>query len=123
MCMPCAPLLASSGGGNGKYVKSHEGFALRMPPAELGAWQALNDKGELVDVPRPAVALRVWNAASGAYAAVDPHLAGAPDTAEACDAWCAPVNPPTTTTNTSEAIAHHPHFSASTTVAGGRAEI
>jgi hypothetical protein len=45
----------------GKFVASHEGFALRMPAKDIANWQMTNDKGELVDIPRPAVALRVWN--------------------------------------------------------------
>lgn len=40
-------------------MASHEGFALRMPPSDIANWQMTNDKGELVDIPRPAVALRV----------------------------------------------------------------
>jgi hypothetical protein len=43
----------------GKFVASHEGFALRMPPSDVARWQMTNDKGELVDIPRPALALRV----------------------------------------------------------------
>ena len=46
-----------------------------------------NDKGELVDVPRPAFALRVWDPASGAYRAVNPLLTGAPATAADADEW------------------------------------
>ena len=74
-------------GGGGKFVKSHEGFALRMPPAEVAAWQMTNDKGELQDIPRPAHSLRVWNPAARAYDAVDATLGGAPTTPAEVDAW------------------------------------
>jgi hypothetical protein len=36
-------------GGGGKYVGSHEGYSLRMPPAEVPDWQMVNDKGDLLD--------------------------------------------------------------------------
>jgi hypothetical protein len=76
-----------SGGGNGKFVASHEGFALRMPPSDVARWQMTNDKGELVDIPRPALALRVWDASSGAYVPVDPRLDGAPRSDAEAVAW------------------------------------
>jgi len=76
-----------SGGGNGNYVASHEGFALRMPPAEVPDWQMTNDKGELVDIPRPALNLRVWSPEDGAYNTIDPVLTGAPRTIEEAEAW------------------------------------
>ena len=77
-----------TGGGNPKFgIASHEGFALRMPAADLSDWQTLNDKGELQDIPRQAHALRVWDAASRTYLPISPTMKGAPTTAEATDAW------------------------------------
>jgi hypothetical protein len=76
-----------SGGGNGKFVPSHEGFALRMPPAEVTDWTTTNDKGEVVDIPRAASALRVWDAATRAYQSIDPLLDGAPRGDMATEAW------------------------------------
>jgi hypothetical protein len=76
-----------SGGGNGRSVPSHEGFALRMPPAEVAAWTTTNDRGEVVDIPRPAFALRVWDAATRAYAHIDPLLNGAPRGEVETEAW------------------------------------
>merc|ERR1712196_766843 len=58
-----------------------------MPPNEVPDWQMLNDNGELQDIPRPALALRVWNAETRAYDSVDCTLGGAPTTPEAVDAW------------------------------------
>jgi ubiquitin-protein ligase len=75
-----------TGGGN-KFVKSHEGFALRMPASEVADWQMTNDKGELQDIPRPAIGIRVWNAETRSYDSLDPLLNGAPNTPEAVDAW------------------------------------
>jgi hypothetical protein len=46
-----------------------------------------NDKGEIVDVPRPAIGLRVWDPTTESYSNIDPFLAGAPATAEAVDEW------------------------------------
>ena len=74
-------------GGGGKYVGSHEGYSLRMPPAEVPDWQMVNDKGDLVDIPRPCRAVRVWNAAARAYDVVGAELEGAPADAAAADAW------------------------------------
>jgi ubiquitin-protein ligase len=76
-----------SGGGSPPYTPSHEGFALRMPAAEVEQWQMLNDKGELADIPRPAHALRVWDATERKYVAVDPFLDGAPRSNADLDAW------------------------------------
>jgi len=76
-----------SGGGKPPHVNSHEGFALRMPAAEVGDWTLTNDKGEVVDVLRPAKALRVWDASAGGYASIDPSLAGAPDSPEGVHEW------------------------------------
>jgi len=75
-----------TGGGN-KFVASHEGFALRMPASEVADWQMTNDKGELQDIPRPALALRLWNAETRSYDYLDATLEGAPTTPGKIDAW------------------------------------
>jgi hypothetical protein len=76
-----------TGGGDRRFIKSHEGFSLRMPSDELPNWQMLNDKGELQDIPRPALALRVWSAEKRRYDQVDALLNGAPVTPAAVDEW------------------------------------
>lgn len=77
-----------TGGGNGKFVPSHEGFALRMPAGEVADWTTVNDKGEVVDIPRPAYALRRWDPAARAYANdIDPLLDGAPRGEAETVAW------------------------------------
>lgn len=76
-----------SGGGKHPHVPSHEGFALRMPPDEIADWQFTDDKGVIQDVPRPAHALRVWNASSRSFTEVEPFLGGAPRTQEEADKW------------------------------------
>jgi hypothetical protein len=62
-----------------------------MPAAEIEAWTLINDKGVLVVIPRPALAIREWDAASRSYTAYDPLLAGAPVTAAEIDAYYASV--------------------------------
>jgi len=74
-------------GGGGKHMASHEGFALRMPPEEVEHWQTLDDKGVVQDVPRPAHAVRVWNAEGRCYDDIDATLEGAPGTPEEADKW------------------------------------
>jgi hypothetical protein len=59
-------------------IKSHEGFSLRMPAAQVQEWVMKNDKGQLVDINRPAFAARVWNAETRCYDAIDVTLDGAP---------------------------------------------
>lgn len=76
-----------SGGGDGKFVPIHAGFTLRMPKGEVGDWSGVNDKGKPMVISRPAVALRVWDAAGRAYAPYDSLLAGAPATPAETDAW------------------------------------
>jgi len=79
-------------GGNPKSgIPSHCGFSLRMPPAEVENWTMTNDKGELQDLPRMCHALRVWDAATRSYTAVDPYLVGAPKSAAELDQWFAGV--------------------------------
>jgi hypothetical protein len=78
-----------TGGGDGRYIQSHEGFSLRMPKEDLPNWQMLNDKGKVQDIPRPAVALRVWSAEKRRYDQLDPTLTGAPLTSAAVDEWYA----------------------------------
>jgi len=74
-------------GGGGKYVSSHEGFSLRMPPAEVQEWQMVNDKGDTVDIPRPCFAVRTWNAESRSYDEVSATLVGAPIGEDSTDEW------------------------------------
>jgi len=75
-----------TGGGN-KFIPSHCGFSLRMPTQDLEKWQMINDKGEQVDIPREAHAVRVWNATTRSYDEVDGRLNGAPASGAAADAW------------------------------------
>jgi hypothetical protein len=76
-----------TGGGRPPHIPSHEGFVLRMPADEIKDWTMVNDKGDLVDIPRPALHIRVWNAAKRAYDSIDPLLDGAPTTPQETDAW------------------------------------
>eukprot|EP00658_Telonema_sp_P-2_P022021 TRINITY_DN18792_c0_g1_i4.p1 TRINITY_DN18792_c0_g1~~TRINITY_DN18792_c0_g1_i4.p1 ORF type:complete len:279 (+),score=63.88 TRINITY_DN18792_c0_g1_i4:94-930(+) len=76
-----------TGGGMPPHVQSHEGFGLRMPPDQIKEWQALNEKGQLHDIPRQAHALRHWDAANQCYTPVDATMDGAPATPEAADEW------------------------------------
>ena len=57
-----------------------EGHTLRMPKDELEAWQTVNAKGKVTQLPRPADAVRTWNAEARVYEPFEIHLAGAPDT-------------------------------------------
>jgi len=82
-----------SGGGAPPHVASHEGFTLRMPKEEVATYQATNEKGVLQDIPRPASALRKWDAAAGQWLAIDPTMDGAPATEEQVkDYFCAVVS-------------------------------
>ena len=85
--LQAGPITKLYTGGGSKFVPSHEGFALRMPAADVAAWQMVNDKGELADIPRPSHALRLWDAASRSYASMDATLDGAPTDAASTDAW------------------------------------
>jgi hypothetical protein len=85
--LQAGPITCLYTGGGNKYVKPHEGFGLRMPEADVEEWTMINDKGELVDIPRPAYALRVWNAEALSYDSVEPTLNGAPVGPEETDAW------------------------------------
>jgi len=76
-----------SGGGNPPHIPSHQGFGLRMPEDEVEQWQTVDDKGRLQDIPRPAHALRVWDAATQSYLSIDPTMEGAPSTPEEVDVW------------------------------------
>lgn len=74
-------------GGASKFVPSHEGYSLRMPPEDIPQWQTLDDKGEVQDILRPVHAVRVWNPEQRCYESVDATLDGAPTTPEATDEW------------------------------------
>ena len=58
-----------------------------MPEEELSAWQTTDESGRVTHLPRPACAIRVWDAATKAYKAVDGSLAGAPVSDEEVDKW------------------------------------
>ncbi len=58
-----------------------------MPAEEIKEWTMVNDKGELVDIPRPALGIRVWNAKNLEYDSINPLLEGAPMTEEETDRW------------------------------------
>jgi hypothetical protein len=76
-----------TGGGRPPHTPSHEGFVLRMPPDEVKEWTVLNDRGELVDIPRPALNIRVWNSVTRSYDVINPLLDGAPATPQETDEW------------------------------------
>ena len=63
------------------------GFTLRMPAADLEAFQTINEEGKITNLPRPAVAVRVWDGAARAYKSVEEKLTGAPVGPDAADAW------------------------------------
>jgi ubiquitin-activating enzyme E1 len=81
-----------SGGGGGdpnlpSYQEPHKGFALRMPEDEVEDWTVLDDKGFKAVIPRPARALRVWDANTRDYVSIDPVMNGAPSTDQEVDQW------------------------------------
>jgi len=63
----------------------HMSFA--SPESEKDEWIVQDEHGRNVIIPRPVAALRVWDVKSRAYAAVDPHLDGAPTAEEAPKFW------------------------------------
>jgi len=93
-CLPTLRRMLQAGplnkfftGGGSKFVASHEGFTLRMPPHEVSAWQIKGDTGIMQDIARSAHAIRVWNAKDRNYVDVDPILAGAPRTPAELNQW------------------------------------
>ena len=76
-----------SSGGDGILVPILSGYTLRMPTADTAAWSGVNDQGKPVEIPRPAHAVRVWDAELRMYAAYDPQLNGAPVSPADIDAW------------------------------------
>lgn len=86
--LQAGPVTKLYSGGGGKFgVPVHGGFSLRMPAADVEKWQMLNDKGEMIAIPRSAHALRAWNAETRSYDEIDAVLDGAPRTPEEVDAW------------------------------------
>ena len=85
-CMSGLRRMLQSGPVCTLYAKG-KGFSLRMPDAEMEQFQTINEQGKVTNVPRPAAAIRVWDASARRYASVDTALAGAPATAEATSAW------------------------------------
>lgn len=57
------------------------------PAALKSKYQVQDEKtGKMIDLPHPVNALRIWNATSRSYKAIDTQLTGAPSAAEA-DKW------------------------------------
>jgi hypothetical protein len=63
------------------------GFSLRMPEADLASFETVNEQGKVTQLPRPSIAVRVWDAEARQYTLVDNQLAGGPSTPEAAVAW------------------------------------
>merc|ERR1712166_148936 len=85
-CMSGLRRMLQSGPVCTLYAKG-KGFSLRMPNAEMKDFQTINEQGKVTDVPRPATAIRVWDATARRYTSVETSLAGAPATPEATSAW------------------------------------
>jgi hypothetical protein len=86
--LQAGPITKLYSGGGGKFgVPVHGGFSLRMPLEDVEKWQMVNDKGEMIAIPRAAHALRAWNPTTRSYDSIDATLDGAPTTPQAVDEW------------------------------------
>ena len=72
---------------NGVVTNIFDPAIFETPEALKKNYEVTDTKtGKLLKCPHPVGALRIWDAATGAYTAVDPHLKGAPTAGEAA-AW------------------------------------
>ena len=73
----------------GIITNRYDSQLLKTFPAEDEAkYQVTDDNGKVVNLPHPVTGCRIWNAGTGSYDAVDPHLDGAPAPgADAEKAW------------------------------------
>ena len=77
MCppQPAAP----SGSGQHSLARRFDPVAFASPAHEQDSWRVVQESGKTVDIPRPVHEIRVWDAASRAYTAIEARMGGAPD--------------------------------------------
>ena len=68
----------------GLITRLYDPDAFPSPQSEKHLFETTNDRGKVERIPRPVSALRVWDASSEKYVAIDPVLEGVPRTAEEC---------------------------------------
>ena len=73
----------------GSVFARGRGFTLRMPESELAHYETVNEQGKVTNLPRPSVAVRVWNAGSRTYEDLPNGLQGGPSSVEEAEAWYA----------------------------------
>jgi len=72
----------------GLVTRLYDAHVFPTPESQKSMYQVTDEKtGKLIELPHPVAALRVWNAANGAYDSIDPHLLGAPTEADKDVFW------------------------------------